>query len=161
MIIIQRNIDSLVQDCSHSIANTLELLQFCTEPSIYFLIACLSTMYIADQNGCPHVRLLSTLLFLVCIISSCYYAHSPGAHFTNYFSVIIQNPLKFHSAIIQVLMKWLLWNFAHDTTAKLLWHVQNFVAMWYPMMELHQNIHPLNLNHDGKIIHDMGPWASD
>ena len=28
------NIDSLIQDCSNSIANALELLQSCTKPSI-------------------------------------------------------------------------------------------------------------------------------
>ena len=28
------DIDGLVQDCSNSIANALELLQFCTKPSI-------------------------------------------------------------------------------------------------------------------------------
>ena len=28
------DVDGLVQDCSNSIANTLELLQFCTEPSM-------------------------------------------------------------------------------------------------------------------------------
>ena len=30
------NIDGLVQDCSNSTANALELLQFCIKPSIYF-----------------------------------------------------------------------------------------------------------------------------
>ena len=29
------NIDGLVQDCSNSIANALELLQSCTKPSMY------------------------------------------------------------------------------------------------------------------------------
>ena len=31
----KQNIDSLVQDCSNSIANALELLESCTKPSIY------------------------------------------------------------------------------------------------------------------------------
>ena len=31
---MQQNIDDLVQDCSNSIANALELLQSCTNPSI-------------------------------------------------------------------------------------------------------------------------------
>ena len=30
----QLHLDDLVQDCSNSIANTLELLQSCTKPSI-------------------------------------------------------------------------------------------------------------------------------
>ena len=31
------HINGLVQDCSNSIANALELLQSCTKPSIYFV----------------------------------------------------------------------------------------------------------------------------
>ena len=31
------NIDGLVQDCSNSIANALELLQSCTKPSTYIM----------------------------------------------------------------------------------------------------------------------------
>ena len=56
-------------------------------------------------------------------------------HFTNDFSIVIR--WKFHSALIRVVVKWLLWNFAQGTTAVLSWHVQNFVAIWYPTMELH------------------------
>ena len=44
---------------------------------------------------------------------------------------------KFHSALIQVVVRWSLWNSVHDMTALLSWHVQNFVATWYPTMELH------------------------
>ena len=32
----KNNFDVLVQDCSISIANALEMLQFCTKPSIWF-----------------------------------------------------------------------------------------------------------------------------
>ena len=35
LIILLAHIDGLVQDCSNSIANALELLQSCTKPSIY------------------------------------------------------------------------------------------------------------------------------
>ena len=34
------NINGLVQDCSNSIANTLELLQFCTKPLFMVPIFC-------------------------------------------------------------------------------------------------------------------------
>ena len=34
MICVNEDIDNLVQDCSNPIANTLELLQSCTKPSI-------------------------------------------------------------------------------------------------------------------------------
>ena len=38
-------IDGLVQDCSNSIAYALELLQFCTKPSIYS-----TCMYVLSDN---------------------------------------------------------------------------------------------------------------
>ena len=34
----QYDTDGLVQDCSNSFANALELLQSCTKPSIYLVI---------------------------------------------------------------------------------------------------------------------------
>ena len=55
--------------------------------------------------------------------------------FTNNFSIIIQIPSKFHAALV----KWSLWNFAHDMTAVLSWHVQNFIAIWHLTIELHWN----------------------
>ena len=42
-------IDGLVQDCSNSIANALELLQSCTKPSMYALV-----------NGKPLLEMIST-----------------------------------------------------------------------------------------------------
>ena len=57
--------------------------------------------------------------------------HGAGAHFNNKFSIVIQIQWKFYPAAIQVVGKWLLWNFAHGTTAVLLWHVQNFVAIFF------------------------------
>ena len=47
----------------------------------------------------------------------------PGANFMHYFSIIIQIWRKLHSALIQDVVKWSLWNFAHGTTAVLSWHV--------------------------------------
>ena len=52
------------------------------------------------------------------------------------FSIAIQIWWKFHSALIQIIVKWSLWNLAHGTEDVLLWHVQNFVAIWYHTMEL-------------------------
>ena len=54
-----------------------------------------------------------------------------GAHFTNGIDILIQIWWTFHSALIQVLVKWSLWNFAHGTTAVLSCHVQNCVVIWY------------------------------
>ena len=53
----------------------------------------------------------------------------PGAHFINYFTVVIQILWKFHSAAIKIVMKWSLWNFSLGMTAVLSWHVKNFVAI--------------------------------
>ena len=52
------------------------------------------------------------------------------AHFTNDFSIVIQ-------ILIQVVVKWLLWNCAHGMPAVLLWYVQNCVAIWFPTMKLY------------------------
>ena len=60
-------------------------------------------------------------------------------HFTNNFSTVIQIWWKFHSALTQIVVKWLLWNFAHGKTAVLLWRVRNSVAIWHPTMDLHYN----------------------
>ena len=45
------------------------------------------------------------------------------------FSIVIQIQWQFHSALIQVLVKWSLCNFAHGMTAVLFWDVQNFVVI--------------------------------
>ena len=51
-------IDGLVQDCSNSIANALELLQSCTKPSILFIFAmlmCLQAISLLKAEGCHGV----------------------------------------------------------------------------------------------------------
>ena len=65
--------------------------------------------------------------------------YGSGAHFTNNFSITIQMWWKFHFALIQVLIKWSLQNFAHDTTAGLSWHVHNFVVICSTVIELELN----------------------
>ena len=80
-----------------------------------------------------------------------------GAHFINDFFIVIQIWLKFHSTLLQVVVNWSLWNFAYGMTALLSWLVQNFVAIWCHMMELHLNKFSSNLNYDGKIVREMGP----
>ena len=54
-----------------------------------------------------------------------------GAHFTNDFSIEIQIRYKFHAGLTQVIAA------KFCPTAEVSWHVQNFVAIWYPAMELH------------------------
>ena len=63
----------------------------------------------------------------------------PGHHFMNNFSIVILIQWKFNSALIQVVTKWSLWNFANGMTAVLSWHVQNFVAIRHPTMTLQSN----------------------
>ena len=36
-------------------------------------------------------------------------------------------------------MKWSQWNFAHGMIPVLSWHARNFIAIWYPAMELYNN----------------------
>ena len=46
--VITRYFDSLVQDCSNSIADALELLQSCTKPSIWCY--CYDVVFLLSQN---------------------------------------------------------------------------------------------------------------
>ena len=73
------------------------------------------------------------------------------------FCIIIQIRWKFYCAVIQVPVKWLLWNFAHDISAVLSWHVKTFVAIWYPTMHLLWNHFPSNSNYNQIIICEMVP----
>ena len=59
-------------------------------------------------------------------------------NFTNDFSTVIQMRWKSHSAFFQVAIV-IAKKFWNGTTAVLSWHVQNFVTIWYPAMELHLN----------------------
>ena len=83
---------------------------------------------------------------------------TPWAHFRKDISIVIQIQWKFHFALIQVVRKWMLWNFAHDMTALLTWHVQNFVTIYVIKALCSKNNFPLNLNDNGKIVCEMGAW---
>ena len=61
-----------------------------------------------------------------------------GRPFHNYFSITLQFRCTFHFALIQVVMKLSLQNFAHGMIVMLLWHVLNFIALWSPIV-LQQN----------------------
>ena len=58
-----------------------------------------------------------------------------GPRFTNGFSIPIKIRWKFHFTLISILIPWSLQNFVHGTTAVLSWHVQKFVAIWWPATE--------------------------
>ena len=61
-----------------------------------------------------------------------------GARFTNGFSITIQIRWKFRVTLSSILIQWSLQNFVHGTTAVLSWHVQKFLAIWWPATELWQ-----------------------
>ena len=63
----------------------------------------------------------------------------PRAHFMkDFFYHKSKNMIrwKFNSVLIQVVFKWLLWNFVHGTTAVLSLHVLNFGVIWFQTKEL-------------------------
>ena len=59
----QFNIDGLVQDCSNSIANALELLQSCSKPLIYFGIVYNKYSKCGDAGTWNHASLAETLIY--------------------------------------------------------------------------------------------------
>ena len=61
-----------------------------------------------------------------------------GPPFTNDFSIAIQIWWKFHFAITLIFTRRSVQNFAHVMTAVLSWHVQNLVAIWWPVSEIQQ-----------------------
>ena len=65
-------------------------------------------------------------------------SQQPGPRFTNIFSIAVQIRWKFHFILTSILIQLSLQNYLHSTTAVLLWHVQIFVAIWWPAMELQQ-----------------------
>ena len=63
-----------------------------------------------------------------------------GGHRTDDFSPKNTNFNKIKFCFIHILGIWLPQNFAHAMTAVLSWHVQNFVAICWPEMELSQTV---------------------
>ena len=86
---------------------------------------------------------------------------SYGSQLTSDFSIVIQIRWKFHSALIQVVVKWSIWSFAHGTTAALSWHVQDFVTIWYPTINLYWNTNSIEFELRGKMVPEMGPCLYD
>ena len=52
---------------------------------------------------------------------------------TNFITIWIW--WKFSFALIQIPIQWLLQNFSHGTTAVMSWHVQNYIAILFPVIE--------------------------
>ena len=73
------------------------------------------------------------------------------------FSIVNKIWWKFDSVLIQVIVKWSLWHFAHGMAAVLSWHVQTFVVTWYTMMELQLNQFSINFELQWKNNSWNGP----
>ena len=71
------------------------------------------------------------------VICSCCRAQPRGSFHEQFFHRH-SNSTEIYSALIQVMIEWSLWNFAHGATAVLSWNLQNCVALWYHTMELRQ-----------------------
>ena len=100
--------------------------------------------YDGDNSGLPNTVGEDNYRPRSCTIGACTATEvlrnrnkvSPGAHFTNDFSIVIQILWKFHSALIQLAVNSSLWNFAQGTIAVLPWYMQNFVVILCSTMEL-------------------------
>ena len=60
--------------------------------------------------------------------------------YTSHFisrTIFHQNSNSMEHSICSHPDKWSLWNFAHGTTAVLLWHVQKFVSVWHVTMQIY------------------------
>ena len=150
--------DGLMQERCNSSANTLELRLSCTNPWIWF------SVWHANNVG-PSVWRPTDILGLfqhsVHAMAFCcwdntlasiflwtYDQHSiHGEHFTNDFSTVIQIRWKINSALIQVVGKWSLLNFAHGLTPVLSCLQGSYTKINFPLL----------WNYDGKIVHGMDP----
>ena len=75
-----------------------------------------------------------------------------------YFHML--NPWKLNFTVIQIVVKWLLWNFAYQCViiaSQLSWLEWNFLAIWYLATELHLKQISIDLNDNAKIIHEVRP----
>ena len=67
---------------------------------------------------------------------ACQWWGDTGPRFTDGSFLAIQIRWKFRFILTSALIQWWLQNFVHGTTAVLSWHVQKFVAIWWPVAEL-------------------------
>ena len=87
----------------------------------------------------PHVLLHMDGLGAYHLQNSTSFQNAKGPISRTIFSIIIQIQWKFHFVLNAVVLKLSLWNVVHGTTAMLLQHVHNFVAIWYHTLDLHKN----------------------
>ena len=85
---------------------------------------------------------------------------SPGAHFTNDLSIVIQIQWKIGFGITPLWGIILLQNFAHAMTAKLSWHVQNSIAITSQQHGWQQGEISIPFKLEWKTVVEMGLWTS-
>ena len=81
--ILSWNINGLVQDCSISSADALEILQSCTKPSIYARIACPTLVSRRVYSSWPlFIGAFVAAIIACCVIflGCCKYYYSAGLH---------------------------------------------------------------------------------
>ena len=78
--------------------------------------------------------------------------------FTNEFSIAIQIRWTFRFTLTSILANWSLQNFVQDTTDLLSWHVQKFVAICWPAMELQQGEVLIKFQLQAKMFSETGLW---
>ena len=84
--------------------------------------------------GCKCVFIVIVMAWIVCAVRPL----QTGPRFTNGFVIAIQILWKFRFTLTSILIQWSLQFLVRGTTALLLSHVQKFVAIWWPAMELQQ-----------------------
>ena len=150
--------DGSMQERRNSIALAMELHLCCINPWIWFSlwqtsivepsvwrptdISGLSQYSIHTMDSCCWDNTVES----ICLWT--YDQHSIcGEHFTNNFPIIIQIRWKINSAVIQVVGKWSLLNFAHGLTPVLSCPQGSYTKINFPLL----------WNYDGKIVHGMDP----
>ena len=133
--------NGLVQACSNSIANALELLQSCTKPLIWcsFEPGWRCHMASPGQNMLDHEKILYHNILNVCScnLSVVLKGHKPKlkclrALFTNRFSIAVQIRRKF-----TFLLMWTLWSDCYQISTMKQWLVnQNFYPIRITMERL-------------------------
>ena len=91
-------------------------------------------MFIQSHNITQHNQTMCITPGIYCV----FWLGPLGIVSLTYLSITFQIWWRFSFALIPYLTKWLLQNFAYATTAQLPWHVQKFVASWWPVIESQQ-----------------------
>ena len=95
-----------------------------------------------DLNNCAGKELMMSLV-----------------HFTKDFSIIIHIQLKLNNVLTSILTKWSLQNFTHSMITVLRWHVQEFIVIWWPVIELQRC--KVFIKFEFWAVSEVAPWLMD